>query len=120
MTFLREVHRQRRAGAAGPDDHDVVHDDLLMVPLHNSVLRRWITPLGLPLLPDKAVTARTMPRVSSLEHKPPPTNLNPPLISGRELTKKFGPLTAVDSIDFDVRAGEAFGFLGPNGAGKTS
>jgi lipooligosaccharide transport system ATP-binding protein len=58
--------------------------------------------------------------VSSLEHTPPPTNLNPPLISGRELTKKFGPLTAVDSIDFDVRAGEAFGFLGPNGAGKTS
>ena len=42
------------------------------------------------------------------------------LIRARELTKRFGPLTAVDSIDFDVAAGEAFGFLGPNGAGKTS
>ena len=43
-----------------------------------------------------------------------------PLISARKLTKRFGELTAVDGIDFDVAAGEAFGFLGPNGAGKTS
>ncbi|HVH62425.1 MAG TPA: ABC transporter ATP-binding protein [Candidatus Dormibacteraeota bacterium] len=42
------------------------------------------------------------------------------LISARKLTKRFGELTAVDAIDFDVSAGEAFGFLGPNGAGKTS
>src|SRR4029077_1665326 len=32
----------------------------------------------------------------------------------------FGDLTAVESIDFEVAKGEAFGFLGPNGAGKTS
>ncbi|HEX6196778.1 MAG TPA: ABC transporter ATP-binding protein [Jiangellaceae bacterium] len=43
-----------------------------------------------------------------------------PLISARKLTKRFGALTAVDGIDFDVARGEAFGFLGPNGAGKTS
>ncbi len=43
-----------------------------------------------------------------------------PLISARGLTKRFGTFTAVDSIDFDVYKGEAFGFLGPNGAGKTS
>jgi lipooligosaccharide transport system ATP-binding protein len=43
-----------------------------------------------------------------------------PLIHARHLTKRFGPLTAVDGIDFDVAAGESFGFLGPNGAGKTS
>ena len=42
------------------------------------------------------------------------------LIHARGLTKRFGKLTAVDSIDFDVAPGEAFGFLGPNGAGKTS
>ena len=42
------------------------------------------------------------------------------LIRARGLTKKFGSFTAVDAIDFDVAAGEAFGFLGPNGAGKTS
>jgi lipooligosaccharide transport system ATP-binding protein len=43
-----------------------------------------------------------------------------PLIHARGLTKRFGEFTAVDAIDFDVAAGEAFGFLGPNGAGKTS
>ena len=42
------------------------------------------------------------------------------LILARQLTKKFGDLTAVDGIDFEVAKGEAFGFLGPNGAGKTS
>jgi lipooligosaccharide transport system ATP-binding protein len=43
-----------------------------------------------------------------------------PLIHARGLVKRFGDLTAVDGIDFDLRRGEAFGFLGPNGAGKTS
>ena len=42
------------------------------------------------------------------------------LILARQLTKRFGDLTAVDGIDFEVARGEAFGFLGPNGAGKTS
>ena len=42
------------------------------------------------------------------------------LILARQLTKRFGDLTAVDGIDFEVAKGEAFGFLGPNGAGKTS
>ena len=45
---------------------------------------------------------------------------NTALIHARGLTKRFGTFTAVDGIDFDVHAGEAFGFLGPNGAGKTS
>jgi lipooligosaccharide transport system ATP-binding protein len=43
-----------------------------------------------------------------------------PLIHARGLVKRFGSLTAVDAIDFDVQRGEAFGFLGPNGAGKSS
>jgi lipooligosaccharide transport system ATP-binding protein len=42
------------------------------------------------------------------------------LVEARHLTKRFGTLTAVDDIDFEVRPGEAFGFLGPNGAGKSS
>jgi lipooligosaccharide transport system ATP-binding protein len=44
----------------------------------------------------------------------------PVLVSARGLTKRFGAFTAVDGIDFEVAAGEAFGFLGPNGAGKSS
>jgi ABC-2 type transport system ATP-binding protein len=36
------------------------------------------------------------------------------------LTKAYDGLVAVDSISFDVSAGEVFGFLGPNGAGKTT
>jgi ABC-2 type transport system ATP-binding protein len=36
------------------------------------------------------------------------------------LTKKYGKLTAVNSINLDIAQGEVFGFLGPNGAGKTT
>lgn len=36
------------------------------------------------------------------------------------LTKKFGPFTAVDRINFTVKRGEIFGFLGANGAGKST
>jgi len=36
------------------------------------------------------------------------------------LIKKFGPLTALNDINFSVGEGETFGFLGPNGAGKTT
>jgi ABC-2 type transport system ATP-binding protein len=43
-----------------------------------------------------------------------------PIIEIKNLTKKYGSLTAVDNIDLDVRKGEIFGFLGPNGAGKTT
>ena len=41
-------------------------------------------------------------------------------IEARDLTRRFGAFTAVDSITFEVRAGEVFGFLGANGAGKTT
>jgi lipooligosaccharide transport system ATP-binding protein len=41
-------------------------------------------------------------------------------ITAKDLTKKYGDLTAVDRISFEIQEGECFGFLGPNGAGKTS
>jgi lipooligosaccharide transport system ATP-binding protein len=44
----------------------------------------------------------------------------PALVRARGLTKRFGSLTAVAGVDFDVEPGELVGFLGPNGAGKSS
>lgn len=43
-----------------------------------------------------------------------------PIISVKNLTKKFGKMVAVDNISFSVKKGEIFAFLGPNGAGKTT
>jgi lipooligosaccharide transport system ATP-binding protein len=43
-----------------------------------------------------------------------------PYVTAEGLTKKYGDLTAVDAISFEIPEGECFGFLGPNGAGKTS
>lgn len=42
------------------------------------------------------------------------------IIEVKNLTKKFGSLTAVDNVSFTVEAGKIFAFLGPNGAGKTT
>ena len=42
------------------------------------------------------------------------------MIDTENLTKRFGNLTAVDSVTLHVDEGEVFGFLGPNGAGKTT
>jgi ABC-2 type transport system ATP-binding protein len=44
----------------------------------------------------------------------------PPILEVQNLVKKFGDLTAVDGISFDIQAGEVFSLLGPNGAGKTT
>lgn len=42
------------------------------------------------------------------------------MIRTRGLTKRYGPVLAVDRIDLDVRAGDIYGFLGANGSGKTT
>jgi len=42
------------------------------------------------------------------------------MIKVENLTKRFGRVTAIDNLSFEVKAGEIVGFLGPNGAGKTT
>jgi lipooligosaccharide transport system ATP-binding protein len=43
-----------------------------------------------------------------------------PVITAKNLTKRYGKFTAIDNVDFEIYEGEVFGFLGPNGAGKTT
>jgi ABC-2 type transport system ATP-binding protein len=42
------------------------------------------------------------------------------VIEVQQLTKRYGPFTAVDGVSFNVGKGDILGFLGPNGAGKTT
>ena len=42
------------------------------------------------------------------------------ILQVEKLTKRFGGLTAVHDLDFEVREGEILGMIGPNGAGKTT
>jgi len=42
------------------------------------------------------------------------------VISTRALTKRYGAVTAVQSVDLEVREGDRYGLLGPNGSGKTT
>jgi ABC-2 type transport system ATP-binding protein len=43
-----------------------------------------------------------------------------PIIETRDLTRRFGPITAVDHLNLTVARGEIFGLVGPDGAGKTT
>ncbi|WP_241741044.1 ABC transporter ATP-binding protein [Streptomyces sp. L2] len=43
-----------------------------------------------------------------------------PVLQARDVTMRFGGLTAVKSVDFTVNSGEIVGLIGPNGAGKTT
>ncbi|MGD8228922.1 MAG: ATP-binding cassette domain-containing protein, partial [Desulfobacteraceae bacterium] len=42
------------------------------------------------------------------------------MLKGIKITKRFGGLTALSEVDFEVRRGEIVGLIGPNGSGKTT
>ena len=66
-------------------------------------------------------TERRLPRKgrSRQRERAPIDDLGAPIIT-RRLSKRYGDLVAVDSLDLEVHAGEIFGLLGQNGAGKTT
>lgn len=76
---------------------------------HQNTTRR-----GIPLR-NPPHSATVIPPVAAQRHLVEVT-----MIEVRQLTKRYGPLTAVDGISFKVEAGEVLGFLGPNGAGKST
>jgi lipooligosaccharide transport system ATP-binding protein len=64
--------------------------------------------MGLPRMPESTAEDEGSPSRSE------------PLVTAAGLTKDFGSLRAVDTVDFDVHPRDFLGFLGPNGAGKTT
>jgi ABC-2 type transport system ATP-binding protein len=48
------------------------------------------------------------------------TRMAKTVIAAKDVVKRFGEITAVDHISFEVKKGEIFAFLGPNGAGKST
>jgi len=70
----------------------------------------------LPAMPD----APGGPGAPGAPRAPRRRPADPMLIEVDRLTKRFGPVTAVDDLSFTVRPGTVTGFLGPNGAGKTT
>ena len=43
-----------------------------------------------------------------------------PLVVVKDITMRFGGVTAINAVAFEVQRGELFAIIGPNGAGKTS
>lgn len=51
---------------------------------------------------------------------PPAEPGTPPVVQVRSIVRRFGRITAVDDVSFEIRPREIFGILGPNGSGKTT
>jgi ABC-2 type transport system ATP-binding protein len=64
--------------------------------------------------------ARRLTQIRSAAPAPERTAFTMAIIEASGLTKRFGPVLAVDRLSFDVEPGRVVAFLGPNGAGKTT
>src|SRR6476660_2956669 len=77
-----------------------------------------------PMSDDAATSsATTVASTDAPASAPPPLRTPTPAdfaISTTQLTKRYGSLTALDSLDLHLSKGDVFGFIGPNGAGKST
>jgi ABC-2 type transport system ATP-binding protein len=53
-------------------------------------------------------------------HQAPARSSSKPIVEACNLTRRFGPVVAVESVSFVILRGETFGLIGPNGAGKST
>lgn len=77
------------------------------------------TPAGSNSLPDSNIDSDIDLRKNSDDAGAPPAP-GTPVLSARNLIKRYGSVTAINGADFDLRAGEVLAVIGDNGAGKSS
>jgi len=78
-----------------------------------------------PATEESLATADIPPPVAAAASAPPPplpvaAATPPPAILTQNLTKRYGTLCALDSLNLELSPGDVFGFIGPNGAGKST
>jgi len=110
---------------AGPTAELVEHEEIVRAVMLDGARRQALAVDDLGRLTPAAPVA-----AGNGEAKPPATAARPArvapgpdaeiVLSTRGLTKHFGGVLAVDSVDLDLRRGEILGLIGPNGAGKTT